>query len=64
MINNQEIVPVQFINEEPKQQPMTNHSKTKVACKLKKGNIEITLFNGVDKYILYTILKELNAYDR
>ena len=36
----------------------------KLACRIKDvaGNRDLYIYNGIDKYILYTLLKELERY--
>lgn len=38
--------------------------KPKVALRLKHHDLDITFYNGCDKYLLCTVLKELNSDDR
>jgi hypothetical protein len=63
----QDIVPVNIqpdnIRRHDPVQSHPNNAKPKVALRLKRGDMDITFYNGCDKYILYTALKELNAHD-
>ena len=62
----QDIVPVNIRPDQSRPRgPASVHSaKPKVAVRLKHGDLELTFFNGCDKYILHTALKELKVYDR
>ena len=57
-MNKKDIVPVQFSSAAQKSQIDT---KPKLACRIKSEDKEIFIYNGMDKYLLYTLLKELNA---
>ena len=56
-MNQKEIVPVQFSRTAQKPQIDT---KPKLACRIKSEGKEIFIYNGMDKYLLYTLLKEWN----
>jgi hypothetical protein len=45
------------------QRPHSVPTKNQIAAKVKIGNAEVILYNRMDKYILYSILKELNSDD-
>ena len=62
----QDIVPVNIKPDQSRPHgPASAHStKPKVAVRLKQGELELTFFNGCDKYMLHTVLKELKIYDR
>lgn len=56
------IVPVQLTDK-----PITKQlslPKASLACKLTMGETEVRLYNGIDKYILFTVLKELKTSAR
>ena len=57
-MNKKDIVPVQFSSAAQKSQIDT---KPKLAFRIKSEDKEILIYNGMDKYLLYTLLKELNA---
>lgn len=57
-MNKKDIVPVQFSSAAQKSQIDT---KPKLACRIKSEDKEIFIYNGMDKYLLYTLLKEVNA---
>ncbi len=65
MAKIQEIVPVNIKSDQVKQQTSgKSHSiKPKIALRVKRGEMDSIFYNGCDKYILYTVLKELNLYD-
>lgn len=61
---NQPIVPVHLTNQ------LTNYSSTvkkstatKLAAKFQLNEKEVRIYNGIDKYILYGLLKELTSTD-
>ena len=51
-------------NSEPKSIAQSTPIKPKVALRIKRGDMDLTFYNGCDKYILYTTLKELTGNDR
>ncbi|SLC85230.1 Uncharacterised protein [Mycobacteroides abscessus subsp. abscessus] len=63
MMKRQDIVPVslQQIDFMSKDYESKTPQKPKLACRIKdvNNNRDIHVYNGIDKYILYTILKEL-----
>jgi hypothetical protein len=65
MTKIQDIVPVNIKpNQATRNEATQSHStKPKVALRLKRDDLDITFYNGCDKYLLYTVLKELNNYD-
>lgn len=65
MAKIQEIVPVNIKSDQVKQQTSgKSHSiKPKIALRVKRDEMDLIFYNGCDKYILYTVLKELNLYD-
>jgi hypothetical protein len=65
MTKIQDIVPVNIKpNQATRNEAIQSHStKPKVALRLKRDDLDITFYNGCDKYLLYTVLKELNNYD-
>ena len=60
-METKEIVPIQFTQDfrGQNQRPQKNT----VAAKIKYHDKEITLLNGIDKYILFAIIKELITND-
>ncbi|EJM6074590.1 hypothetical protein NOQ75_002093 [Enterococcus faecalis] len=62
----QEIVAVNLgqNNSNTKQIPTSATVKPKIALRIKHAELDLTVYNGCDKYILYTALKELNTYAR
>ncbi|MDR2832224.1 MAG: hypothetical protein LBV67_00750 [Streptococcaceae bacterium] len=50
-----DMVPIQIVNPEPPQ--VTQNKEKNSACTIKCENLELTIFNGIDKQILLTILK-------
>lgn len=62
--NNQPIVPVQLLDQKTNEitHPKTSF-KDKLAIKIQVADIEVNIFNSVDKYILYALLKELKIHD-
>ncbi|MDR2834032.1 MAG: hypothetical protein LBV67_09990 [Streptococcaceae bacterium] len=61
MTKIKDIVPIQFSDPSPRS--TSPSSKPKLAGKLKVGEAELIIYNGIDKYILYAILKELKSND-
>ncbi|MEO1768376.1 hypothetical protein [Candidatus Enterococcus ferrettii] len=60
-----DIVPVQLVDQTvPAATTPTRTSpvKNKVAARIKIGQAETHIYNGADKYILATILKELSFH--
>jgi len=57
MNKSQDIVPIQLSDNDRVQKDF--RTKPKTAANIKIGHTEIRIQNGCDKYILYTILKEL-----
>jgi hypothetical protein len=51
-----EIVPIQLAPTGPNLQAK---KKSTVAAELTVGETKVTIHNGIDKYILYTLLKEI-----
>ncbi|MGX7200469.1 hypothetical protein ACWOEH_11565 [Enterococcus nangangensis] len=66
MTSIQDIVPVNISSNFVKQHdPVPSRPiKPKVALRLKQHDLDITFYNGCDKYLLCTVLKELNSDDR
>lgn len=58
-MEKQEIVPIQIVDRNP---PLssTPPAKSKLAARVKLGQAEAYIYNGTDKYILATIMKELS----
>lgn len=55
-----DIVPVQFsTHSEEKQLVKLNQSNSTLAASVAIGQVKIEIHNGIDKYILFTLLKEL-----
>jgi hypothetical protein len=52
-----DIVPIQLFDNNRGQNDF--RTKPKTAASIKIGHTEVRIQNGCDKYILYTILKEL-----
>lgn len=62
MTQQSRIVPVQLTDRPiSKQVPALNSS---LACKLIIGETEVRFYNGIDKYILFAVLKEVKANAR
>ena len=63
MNEKQDIVTVSLhqIGLSAKESDEKNPQNTKLTCKMKDttSNRDIYIYNGIDKYILYTLLKEL-----
>lgn len=64
-MNDQNIVAVK-LTDDPRQRHTSNNipQKAKLAVRLKNDNWEISIFNGADKYILYTILEKFSYGNR
>lgn len=60
----QEIVPVNIKPNQLGPTESAHATKPKVALRLRRGDLDLTCHNECDKYILYTVLKELIADDR
>lgn len=58
--NHQPIIPVQLLEQENHQttRPQTP-SKNKLAARIQFADTEVRIYNDIDKYILYALLKEL-----
>lgn len=50
------------IQMDPSNNEHINHSQPKAVATLQTGNVKINIQNGIDKYILYIILKELKDH--
>lgn len=55
--NENEIVPI-ILTDSSKTHSLSAVKKPKVACRLKTDNTEVFIYNGVNQYILTSILKE------
>lgn len=62
MMQRSPIVPVQLTDKPVLKQ--TTLSKLPLAFKLIKGETEIRVYNDIDKYILFALLKELKLNAR
>lgn len=60
MIDKQEIVPVSLQPTPPKSGPTPNQTTQKIALRVKRDNMDITIYNGCNNYILNAALKEFN----
>jgi hypothetical protein len=61
---NQPIVPVQLTNQLANTSTVSQtSSSTKLAAKIQLNDKEVRIYNGIDKYILYALLKELTQTD-
>lgn len=61
MSNKQDIVPVTLKKElRYRENTQKIQSKPAVAFQVTKGSLTYRVYNGIDKYILYTLLKELS----
>ncbi|MGX7026044.1 hypothetical protein [Vagococcus hydrophili] len=60
MIDKQEIVPVSLQPTPPKSAPTPNQTTQKIALRVKRDNMDITIYNGCNNYILNAALKEFN----
>ncbi|BAP84690.1 hypothetical protein LOOC260_101110 [Paucilactobacillus hokkaidonensis JCM 18461] len=49
------------IQMDPANEERHEHDHFEIAATLQIGDIKVNIQNGIDKYILYIILKELNA---
>lgn len=58
MIDKQEIVPVSL--QPTKSAPTLNQTTQKIALRVKRDNMDITIYNGCNNYILNAALKEFN----
>jgi len=57
MKSKPDIVPVQLSgNVQNQRQNETRTISSEPTCRVKSGNLEITLHNGVDRYLLHTVL--------
>lgn len=57
MKSKSDIVPVQLNDNSPSQRHLEARSTSAApTCKLKKGDLEISLHNGVDRYLLHSVL--------
>lgn len=61
-MEKKEIVPIQIVDRKPTAAPSKPTAKPKVAARVKMGQAEVHTYNGTDKYILTTILKELSIH--
>ena len=60
-MNEQNIVAVKLTDDPRQRYAATSASpKAKLALRLKNDDWEISVFNGADKYILYTVLEKFN----
>ena len=60
-MEKQEIVPIQIVDRNPPLSP-TPPAKSKLTARVKLGQAEAYIYNGTDKYILTTIMKELSIH--
>lgn len=60
-MEKKEIVPIQIVDRNPSMTP-TAPAKSKLAARVKLGQAEAYIYNGTDKYILSTIMKELSIH--
>ena len=60
-MEKKEIVPIQIVDRNPPMSP-TPPAKSKLAGRVKLGQAEAYIYNGTDKYILATIMKELSIH--
>ncbi|MGM0112748.1 hypothetical protein [Enterococcus sp. DIV0187] len=60
-MEKKEIVPIQIVDRNPSMTP-TAPAKSKLAARVKLGQAEAYIYNGTDKYILATIMKELSIH--
>lgn len=60
-MEKKEIVPIQIVDRNPPMSP-TPPAKSKLAARVKLGQAEAYIYNGTDKYILATIMKELSIH--
>ncbi|MGY3750147.1 hypothetical protein [Vagococcus acidifermentans] len=58
MNQSSSIVPVVLKDNSPSKAPTTS-VKPKLACQLKIGEADLRVYNGINQYILSTIIKEL-----
>lgn len=65
MAKIQDIVPVNIKADMVKQRTagQSRSIKPEIALRVKHGELNLIFFNSCDKYILYTVQKELNLYD-
>ncbi|MBO1308214.1 hypothetical protein JZO70_18705 [Enterococcus sp. 669A] len=59
-MEKKEIVPIQLVDQKPTSKPAL--AKPKVAARIKIGHLDVHIYNGTDKYVLTTILKELSFH--
>lgn len=59
-MEKKEIVPIQLVDQKPTSKPAP--AKPKVAARIKIGQLDVHIYNGTDKYVLTTILKELSFH--
>ena len=60
-MEKKEIVPIQIVDRNPPLSP-TPSAKSTLAARVKLGQAEAYIYNGTDKYILATIMKELSIH--
>ena len=60
-MEKKEIVPIQLVDQKPTSKPAIP-AKPKVAARIKIGQVDVHIYNGTDKYVLTTILKELSFH--
>jgi hypothetical protein len=65
MTKIQDIVPMNIKpNQVVRNETTQSHStKPKIDLRLKREDLDITFYNGCDKYLLYNVLKEPNNYN-
>lgn len=60
-VEKNDIVPIQLVDAK-RPTTSTAPAKPKVAARVKIGQADAYIYNGTDKYILATILKELSFH--
>lgn len=60
-MEKKEIVPIQIVDRNPPMSP-TPPAKSRLTARVKLGQAEVYIYNGTDKNILATIMKELSIH--
>jgi hypothetical protein len=58
-----EVVEVNLPEKRPLRSPNIPISKKQIGAKIKNGDRELIVYNGIDKYVLYILLQELMKND-
>lgn len=58
---NQEVVPIQLADDK-KTNLVQQIDKEQMGLKIKAKGLELDIYNGCERYIVYALLKELSNY--